>query len=53
MGSTLARSSAFSGGPDGDSAVIPELDIWRAANLMLKRYGENAALESAARIATS
>ena len=20
--------------------VIPEIDIWRAANLMLKRYGE-------------
>jgi hypothetical protein len=22
--------------------VIPEIDIWRAANLMLKRYGERA-----------
>jgi hypothetical protein len=22
--------------------VIPEIDIWRAANLMLKRYGEKA-----------
>jgi hypothetical protein len=22
------------------SRVIPEIDIWRAANLMLKRYGE-------------
>jgi hypothetical protein len=29
--------------------VIPEIDIWRAANLMLKRYGENAHMESAAR----
>jgi hypothetical protein len=29
--------------------VIPEIDIWRAANLMLKRYGENAQAESAAR----
>jgi len=28
--------------------VIPEIDIWRAANLMLKRYGENAHMESAA-----
>jgi hypothetical protein len=26
--------------------VIPEIDIWRAANLMLKRYGEKAAEES-------
>jgi len=29
--------------------VIPEIDIWRAANLMLKRYGEKALEESAAR----
>jgi hypothetical protein len=29
--------------------VIPEIDIWRAANLMLKRYGEKASEESAAR----
>jgi hypothetical protein len=29
--------------------VIPEIDIWRAAMLMLKRYGENAHIESAAR----
>jgi hypothetical protein len=29
--------------------VIPEIDIWRAANLMLKRYGEKALKESAAR----
>jgi hypothetical protein len=28
--------------------VIPEIDIWRAANLMLKRYGEKAHAESAA-----
>jgi hypothetical protein len=28
--------------------VIPEIDIWRAANLMLKRYGE-ALEESSAR----
>jgi hypothetical protein len=27
--------------------VIPEIDIWRAANLMLKRYGEKAVEESA------
>jgi hypothetical protein len=30
--------------------VIPEIDIWRAANLMLKRYGEKALEESAARV---
>jgi hypothetical protein len=29
--------------------MIPEIDIWRAASLMLKRYGESALAESAAR----
>jgi len=29
--------------------VTPEIDIWRAANLMLKRYGDKALEESAAR----
>jgi hypothetical protein len=29
-------------------AMIPEIDIWRAASLMLKRYGEKA-LEEALR----
>jgi hypothetical protein len=29
--------------------VIPEIDIWRTANLMLRRYGEKALEESAAR----
>ena len=29
--------------------VIPEIDIWRTANLMLKRYGDKALEESAAR----
>jgi hypothetical protein len=29
--------------------VIPEIDIWRTATLMLKRYGEKALDESAAR----
>jgi hypothetical protein len=28
--------------------VIPEMDIWRAAALMLKRYGEQTLEESAA-----
>jgi hypothetical protein len=26
--------------------VIPEIDIWRVANLMLKRYGDEADIES-------
>jgi hypothetical protein len=30
--------------------VIPEIDIWRAANLMLKRYGDKALDESSARV---
>jgi hypothetical protein len=29
--------------------VIPGIDIWRAATLMLKRYGEKALDESGAR----
>ena len=29
--------------------MIPEIDTWRAANLMLKRYGEKALDESATR----
>ena len=29
--------------------VIPEIDIWRAATLMLKRYGEKALEQSATR----
>jgi uncharacterized protein DUF6961 len=29
--------------------VIPEIDIWRAANLMLKRHGEKALEQSATR----
>jgi len=30
--------------------VIPEIDIWRAAALMLKRYGEKALEESTSRV---
>jgi hypothetical protein len=29
--------------------MIPEIDIWRAAQLMLKRYGDKALEESPAR----
>jgi hypothetical protein len=39
----LATAAVHSG------RVIPEIDIWRAAQLMLKRYGEQALQESAAR----
>jgi hypothetical protein len=31
--------------------VIPEIDIWRLAFLMMKRYGEQAEAESATRSA--
>ena len=31
--------------------MIPEIDIWRAAQLMLKRYGDQAFKESADRAA--
>jgi hypothetical protein len=30
--------------------VIPEIDIWRAANLMMKRYGDKALEESGTRV---
>ena len=29
--------------------MIPEIDIWRVANLMLNRYGDEADIESAIR----
>ena len=29
--------------------MIPEIDIWRVADLMLKRYGDEADIESAIR----
>jgi hypothetical protein len=29
--------------------VIPEIDIWRVATLMLKRYGDEADIEGAIR----
>ena len=30
--------------------VIPDIDIWRAANLMVKRYGDEALEESRTRV---
>ncbi|HXC90644.1 MAG TPA: hypothetical protein VNV18_10820 [Stellaceae bacterium] len=35
---------------DSFRPVIPEIDIWRAALLMLKRFGDNAPKESAMRV---
>ncbi len=29
--------------------MIPDLDIWRAAQIMVKRYGDGAATEAAMR----
>jgi hypothetical protein len=43
-GLSLYRQRPFS-----FSGMIPEIDIWRAAQLMLKRYGDNAFNESVAR----
>jgi hypothetical protein len=43
-GLTINRGSA-----DNLSGMIPEIDIWRVANLMLTRYGEEAMLEGATR----
>jgi hypothetical protein len=43
---SLSRSQACS-----VPRVIPEIDIWRAANLMLKRHGEKALEESTMRAA--
>jgi hypothetical protein len=47
----VAKVGLSSCRPQGCSfcRVIPEIDIWRAANLMLKRYGEKALEESEAR----
>ena len=35
--------------PDNLPGMIHEIDIWRVANLMLKRYGDLAEVESARR----
>jgi hypothetical protein len=43
--------AANRGAPDSLPSVIPEIDIWRVANLMLKRYGDQAEAESAIRSA--
>ena len=48
MGGT-GRLTINRGSADNLSTVIPEIDIWRVANLMLTRYGEEAILEGAQR----
>ena len=35
--------------PDNLPSMIPEIDIWRVAYLMLKHYGDEADIESAIR----
>jgi uncharacterized protein DUF6961 len=42
-------ANLFSIAPHCFRPVIPEIDIWRAALLMLKRFGDNAPKESATR----
>ena len=42
--------AAFVDGKVEFSGVIPEIDIWRAATLMLKRYGDKALEQSRTRI---
>ena len=42
--------SVFQPQPYDFPGVIPEIDIWRAATLMLKRYGEKALEQSRTRI---
>jgi hypothetical protein len=46
MGGT-GRLTINRGSADNLSTVIPEIDIWRVANLMLTHYGEEALLEGA------
>ena len=33
----------------GVSAMTPDIDIWRAANLVIKQHGENAEIVAAQR----
>ena len=43
MAAHLEHDQAYSGRP----IMIPDLDIWRAALLMVKRYGDDAAVQAA------
>jgi hypothetical protein len=45
----LADLTLYRPSLDNLLSVIPEIDIWRVANLMLKRYGDEADIESALR----
>ncbi len=46
MGKTLISLEPVRG---NSALMIPEIDIYRAANILVKRYGEDAALEAAQR----
>ncbi len=43
----LHRGRGTSGGLEGVKAVIPDLDIYRSANVLIREHGEDAALEAA------
>ncbi len=45
----LHRGRGTSGGLEGVKAVIPDLDIYRSANVLIREHGEDAALEAARR----
>lgn len=32
-----------------DTQLIPDIDVWRSTNVLMKRYGKDAALEAAQR----
>src|SRR5260370_33588207 len=48
-GSLCRELTVNRGSPGKPFGVIPEIDIWRVANLMLTRYGDAAKAESAKR----
>ncbi len=43
----LLRSASKIGGVAEIEAMIPDLDIYRSANLLVKRYGEDAPTQAA------
>ena len=51
MASPLFRRSLTAGRGSTSTfpGMIPEIDIWRVADLMLERYGDEADIESAIR----
>ena len=45
----LHRGRGTSGGLEGVKAVIPDLDIFRSASVLIREHGKDAALEAAQR----